>query len=97
MSDDFRPQRPVQPLHELLKHIAELEAAGRSVPCVNPIVGHYWLSEDREFQAAAVAGCQSCPALQACAAYVDRNPEPGGVWAGRPPVHGTQRRRDADG
>lgn len=62
---------------------AEMEASGR-VPCVDPVHGHLWLSDNHADQQTAVHGCLTCPVLDACTAYVTVWPEPAGIWAGVP-------------
>ncbi len=69
-------------LQRLMGAIFEHDQAGELVPCVEPRRGHLWLSEHQADQEAAVHGCASCPALDACQAYVTAHPEPAGVWAG---------------
>lgn len=83
-------------LADLMQRIFEHEERDRSIPCVNPKLAAWWLSEDAELQEAAALACSTCPALRDCRAYVDEWPEDAGVWAGRLPVKRGRRndRRD---
>lgn len=73
-------------LGRLMAHIFNHEQRGERVPCVDPRIGHRWLSDDPTQTEAAIHACRSlCPALDACAEYVAAHAEPAGVWAGRPP------------
>lgn len=76
----------------LMADIFRLEESGQRVPCVRPEIGHWWLAEDQEMQAAAVAACRSCPVLDTCQRYVSDFPESGGVWAAVYPPHPGKRR-----
>lgn len=69
-------------LADLMEALFRHEERGDRIPCVNPKSGHWWISEDREETKAAELACSSCPALAACAEYVDEHPEAAGVWAG---------------
>jgi Transcription factor WhiB len=61
------------------------------IPCVNPKLADWWLSEDLEMQEAAALACSTCPALRNCREYVEQWPEGGGVWAGiLPPRRGVR-------
>lgn len=67
----------------LMADISRHQENGEPVPCVDPAVGHRWLSDDRQEQEAAAHGCLTlCPAFAACESYVNAHPEPTGVWAG---------------
>lgn len=81
-------------LADLMQRIFEYEEEGGSIPCVNPKLVDWWLSEDVEMQEAAALSCTTCPALRDCRAYVDAWPEAGGVWAARIPT--TQGRHSRD-
>ena len=83
-----------QALLTLMAQIFEHEQSGRQVPCVNPALGHWWLSDDADEQEAAALACASCPALRQCRTYVAENPENGGVWAARIPATNGRRARD---
>lgn len=75
----------LEALDQLMTAIFGHETRGHHVPCVDPKRGHMWLSDDVELQEAAVHQCRSCPALDACRAYIEQFPENGGTWAGRAP------------
>lgn len=81
-------------LGDLMQRIFEHEEVGQSVPCVNPKLSAWWLSEDVETQEAAARACTTCPALRDCRAYVDEWPESGGVWAARIPATKGRHTRD---
>lgn len=62
------------------------------VPCRSSGNPNLWLSTDPTDVFIAAAGCQRCPVLEICAAYLERYPEPTGTWAGQsPPSHGHAR------
>lgn len=71
-------------LNRLFAALQQVTDLGQVVPCTVTARSYLWLSEDPEDQAAASHGCQPCPALPACRAYVTQFPEASGVWAGRP-------------
>jgi Transcription factor WhiB len=78
-------------LSRLMQRIFEHEQSGRLIPCVNPKLADWWLSEDLEMQEAAALACSTCPALRNCREYVEQWPEGGGVWAGiLPPRRGVR-------
>lgn len=81
-------------LVDLMQQIFTHEESGRSVPCVNPKLSAWWLSEDVEVQEAAALACTTCPALGVCRTYVDEWPESGGVWAARIPATRGRHARD---
>lgn len=81
-------------LSDLMQQIFTHDESGRSVPCVNPKLSAWWLSEDVETQEAAALACTTCPVLRDCRTYVDEWPEPGGVWAGRIPAMKGRHARD---
>ncbi|WP_156364651.1 hypothetical protein [Aeromicrobium sp. Leaf245] len=81
-------------LADLMQQIFTHEESGRSVPCVNPKLSAWWLSEDVEVQEAAARACTTCPALRDCRAYIDEWPEDGGVWAARIPATRGRHTRD---
>lgn len=72
-------------LGHLMAGIFGHEQAGRAVPCVDPRIGHRWLSDDPDEQQAAIHACRRCPALAECASYIAAHRELTGVWAGRRP------------
>lgn len=84
-------------LADLMQLIFKHQEQGGLIPCVNPKLADWWLSEDVEMQEAAALACATCPVLRDCREYVEQWPEAGGVWAGvLPPRRGAHKRsRDA--
>jgi hypothetical protein len=77
-----------------MQRIFDHEERGQRIPCVNPKLSDWWLSDERELQEAAALACTTCPVLRDCRAYVEEWPESGGVWAARIPATKGRHARD---
>lgn len=67
----------------LMDHLAVVHHGEHGpVPCLAWPHGG-WTSEDAAEQQLVAKLCHACPALTECQDYIDTNPEPSGVWAGR--------------
>ncbi|MEE6295709.1 WhiB family transcriptional regulator [Georgenia wangjunii] len=79
-------------LDELDRH----NDAGAVIPCRGGagLEPGAWIDDDGgELSTAAAAACGACPALAACARYVEDFPEPAGIWAGVTSKDRRNRRR----
>lgn len=78
-------------LTRLMAVIYDHEQHGEPVPCVDPAIGHLWVSSNAVEAEAAAWRCGGCPALSTCREYVTNHPEPAGVWAGVTPTERNSR------
>lgn len=88
------PQR-AHALGRLQAAINDHADARETVPCHGDSSG-LWISEDVDDLHAAATKCHDCPAITACAAYVQAFPEPSGTWAGLTPRERSRKRNRND-